>query len=559
MALMTTLVLSALSAGTVNGKPPDIKSGCTCKVNRHPQSAGMSWGWGAAPVATHALADGVPDRNNTLSNAFAQVKATLDSIRNLPHCKQAAIKDLVRSCDSFDSAGPQTPRSTQGELDLYQQQFAIRMSHCELETARQPSPSVCEPIVIDGSTASAPQTTSCVEALYQTNNMWTTYESMKSRGVVLCYAMRAEQDKQEKLELLMFLIEKTSDIGSALETSQYDLERLSETLRDVERSTRTFYDEMNASTQDIQSEMRKSFDAIRKDTSGVAGLVQSLSSSMGQAKQKLENYANRVDGLFNQVQAVGAQMDGEWSKRLAGLQAQSEEVRNLYQHQLELILTSLSQSVYAITKDVDIAASITGDMLNKFSTLDDRLSISSRKAGDLLVQIDDVRDAQLQSFANLQELTNGTMDDLRSVREGSSELRIFADTAIQFTQTFSWLNLKSFMKWYLLIFTFAAVAWWRIGTSATVALLITTFVPALLIASITSSRVPSDMNDAQPSFFCNTPYGSILAAFMVGVSVSTIAFRLRGVRTYDPAAQLDPYTGLDDMDIEEQKQNRIRL
>ncbi|KAM3419348.1 hypothetical protein BST61_g5279 [Cercospora zeina] len=536
MAVTTTLVLSALCAGTVNG---------------------MGWGFGAAPVATHALADIRPERNNTLSKVFAEAMVMLSDMPNMPHCNQAATKDLVHSCQSYDSAASaQSPRSTQGELESFQQQFAIRMSHCELQNAGQSSPSACEQIVIDGSTASASQTTSCLDALFQNNNMWTTYHGMKNNGAVLCYAMRAEQDKEEKLRLLMFLAEKVSDIGSAVDFAKHDLDQLAQTLDDVQRSTRNFHQDMVDSTKGIQSEVKKSFDAIREDTSGISDLVQSFSSSMGQVKQDLEQHVNRVHHAFNQVQAAGDKREAEWTKHLADVQS---HIHNFYQHQVEILLTDLNQRVYALTDDLDIARRVTADMLNQFGTLEDHLVNSNQKAGDLVGTIGNASEAVVQTFARMDDVATPVVDKLQMVASTLERLGPGWTSIMQILQTLSKLDPNSFMMSYAIILPFAAVAWWWIGTSGTIVILIAACGPALLIASIRPSQVTQPVGDAHPSFFCYAPYLSMLACFMAGLGAAAIISHLRRGRKYDPAAQLDPYTGLDDMEIEEQRQTRIRL
>lgn len=78
---------------------------------------------------------------------------------------------------------------------------------------------------------------------------------------------------------------------------------------------------------------------------------------------------------------------------------------------------------------------------------------------------------------------------------------------------------------------------------------------AVLITMITQ-----DSADPYASFYCKAPpYLSIFAAFVAGAGIMAMIFYFRPRPKYDPAAQLDPYTGLDDMDIAEHKHNRTRV
>lgn len=83
--------------------------------------------------------------------------------------------------------------------------------------------------------------------------------------------------------------------------------------------------------------------------------------------------------------------------------------------------------------------------------------------------------------------------------------------------------------------------------------------PALLITMIMSLLVTQDSVNAHVPFYCRAPpYLSMLATFVAGAGVATMISHFWPRPKYDPAAHLDPYTGLDDMDIEEQKQSRSR-
>ncbi|PPJ59657.1 hypothetical protein CBER1_01218 [Cercospora berteroae] len=535
MAVITTLVLSALCAGTV--------------------TAGMDWGFGAALVPTRAPVNIKSEQSTastTLSGTLAEVMAQLEAIRQLPHCKQAATKDLVHYCASHDPAGPQSSGSTQAELNVYQQHFAIRMSHCELESAGQSLPSVCDQIVA-GCATSKCQTGSCLEALFPETNAWTTYMSQKNHGIVMCHAMRAEHDKEEKIRLLQFLIERTSDIGSALEISQQNLALLTQTLRDVEHSTRTFYKDMTDSTRDLQSEIKQSFDEIHEDTTGISDVVQSIYSSVGQAKKQLDDYTAEV---LHQAQAMSAQKDDESREQLARFQSHMETVRDLYQYELQRSLTDLNQQIFALTNSVEIAGAVTGQMLNKFDALDSHLDNSNQKMGSLLVQMNNASDAQERATAQIQDAVNPIVDKLHKVDEKIAKLDRWFDTISKIVQTLSRLDVKSFVISYVLILPFAVAACWKIGFDASIAL-IGTCGPALLITTIGALQVTQDSVDANAPFYCKAPpHLSMLAAFVTGAGVATIIFCLWPRPKYDPAAQLDPYTGLDDMDIAEHKQNR---
>ncbi|CAK1355103.1 hypothetical protein CB0940_01133 [Cercospora beticola] len=539
MAVITTLVLSALCAGTV--------------------TAGMDWGFGAALVATRAPVNVKSEQSTTsttFSGTLAEVMAQLEEIRQMPRCKQAAAKDLVHYCATHDPAGTQSAHSTQAELEIYKQLFAIRITHCELESAGQSLPSACDQIVADRCATSECQTGSCLAALFPETNAWTTYMTQTNNGHVMCHAMRAEHDKEEKIRLLKFLIERTSDIGSALEMSQQNLEHLTQTLHDVKHSTRIFYDDMTNSTRDLQSEIKQSFNEIHKDTSGISGVVQSIYSSMDQAKKHLDEYTAEV---LHQARAMTAQKDDESREQLAQFQSKMEAVRNVYEYEFQRGLTDLSKQIFALTDSMEIAGAVTGQMLNNFDTLDSHLDNSNQKMGDLLVQMNNASDIQERATAQIQDALDPIVHELQGFRETVGWLIFWPKTIRRTVKFLRGPDVQLFMKSYGLILPFAAMACWIMGSGSAIALLGTCCL-ALFITMTNSLRVTQDSVDAHASFYCKaSPYVVNLAYLVAGAVIATVICRSYFRPKYDPAAQLDPYTGLDDLDIAEQKQNRSRF
>ncbi|GIZ39902.1 hypothetical protein CKM354_000326400 [Cercospora kikuchii] len=533
MALITTLVLSALCAGTVTG---------------------MDWGFGAALVATRAPVKIKSEQSTTsitVSGTLVEVMAQLEEIRQMPRCKQAAAKDLIHYCAIHDPAGTQSTHSTQAELDIYKQLFAIRITHCELESAGQSLPSACDQIVADRCATSECQTGSCLAALFPETNAWTTYMAQTNNGHVMCHAMRAEHDKEEKIRLLKFLIERTSDIGSALEMSQQNVEHLTQTLHDVKHSARTFYKDMTDSTRDLQSQIKESFHEIHKDTSGISDVVQSIYSSMGQAKKYFDDYTAEV---LHQAQALTAQKDDESREQLARFQSDMEAVRNFYEYEFQLSLTGLNKQIFALTDSMEIAGAVTGQMLNNFDTLDSHLDNSNQKMGDLLVQMNNASDIQERATAQIQDAVEPIVHRLQKVDEKIEKLDLWFNSISKIVQILSRLDVMSFLLCYAFILPFAWVACWAIGLGSSFAQIGTCGL-AVLITMITQ-----DSADPYASFYCKAPpYLSIFAAFVAGAGIMAMIFYFRPRPKYDPAAQLDPYTGLDDMDIAEHKHNRTRV
>lgn len=430
----------------------------------------MDWGFGAALVATRAPVNIKSEQSTTsatLSGTLAEVMAQLEAIHQMPHCKQAATKDLVHYCASHDPAGPQSSRSTQAELNVYQQHFAIRMSHCELESAGQSLPSLCNQIVA-GCATSECQTGSCLKALFPETNAWTTYMSQKNQGIVMCHAMRAEHDKEDKIRLLKFLIERTSDIGSVLEMSQHNLEQLTQTIRDVEDSTRAFYEDMTERTRDIRSEIKQSFHEIHKDTSGISDVVQSLYSSMDQAKKHLDDYTAEA---LHQAQALTARKDDESRAQLAQFQSEMEDVRDLYRYQFERSLQDLNRDIFAITNSVEFAGTVTGQMLNNLDTLDSHLTNSNQKMGDLLVQMNNASDIQERATAQMQDAVDPIVHKLQKADETLGGLIFCPETISNTLKFLSGPEAKCFIISYSLIFPLAAWACWTKWFGSAIALI----------------------------------------------------------------------------------------
>ncbi|KAI5369358.1 Putative nuclear fusion protein Kar5 [Septoria linicola] len=523
----------------------------------------IGWFSGAAASAPE-LSTSHSDHNVTLTRAMAQVQVTIDNIQKLPDCKRHAARGLVESCMAYDGSNAQSQRSTDAELDLYQKLFAIRMSHCELKDAAQALPSSCNAAMAPSSRdqVNEHQIQVCLDALYQDTNPWTTYTSMKTNGLIMCHAMRVEQDKDEQLHLFRILVGTTSDISKALQVNRDELDSLVAVFRNLSGGMRDFYQELHEDNQDIKASIKRSWDAVRKDVSGVSGDVQALLRFMNEANSNLQTYTSQVDEAFSQAQNLSSQMGAQWSADLVKIQDSFDDARAAYQYQLELTAADVHQRVFAITNSMETANDLSGELLDKLSNLNNGFDAPMEKLGEISIHADYVKDVQHTMLTDIYEISNVTFENMQAVNEHAASLNIWLGGITSFAQGFfatTWPAMVTFFAWSLLVAVpifrtcwavFGPVAGSFIAPCANFAL-------AAMLASLIN---PFQLGEAfianHPAFFGEAPlYLSMLVMFTTGATAVLLLQSFRRQKpAYDPAADLGACSlEEDDIDLEQKR------
>ena len=403
---------------------------------------------------------------------MANVQQIIKDIKDDSPCKRRAAMSLVDSCVKYDFQDPANSRSTDVELEDFQKIYTIRMTSCELEDAAQSMPSACNAAlnapseVLKGTS----QITICLDALYQENNPWTTYQSMKTDALIMCHAMRAEQDKDEQLHFFQVLMSSASNITEAMKNRDETLDQLFDSFSDVKDEMRDFHFELHKDNRDIKAAIKESWNSIRQDMSGVSGDIRGLLASMGEANENLHAYTSQVDDALSHAKDLSTQMDGQFATSLVKIQAGLEEARDAYQFQLELTLTKAHQQIFAITNSVEAADGLVNGALGKLSLLNVEIDVPLEKVGEIAIQAEYVRDAQDAMLTQFEEKVDPLLVNLAAAGEHAAFFSAWMGMAAGFVRNFFgkiWPAISAFLIWSALIFIFVLKGCWKVLGLAT--------------------------------------------------------------------------------------------
>lgn len=197
----------------------------------------------------------VPQRS--IMETLASVEQTIKNVENMPSCNQIAAKHLLHSCETFQDRRDGT--SADKHLEAYQQLFAIRTTGCEMAHAHHDMPYICQPL-LDPDLRGMPtdqNIQNCLHALAsQGTNHWTTYNRIKSDGLIMCHGLRAQADKDDQIHLARILFSTTADINAALNMQKDEFESVTSLISGVGRSLVGFRDAMHRDNQEIKGSLK---------------------------------------------------------------------------------------------------------------------------------------------------------------------------------------------------------------------------------------------------------------------------------------------------------------
>jgi hypothetical protein len=165
----------------------------------------------------------------------AAMARTMDIVRkvdSMSACAKVATKDLLRSCSSleasFSSDGTKLKTGIDVLLDDSMGTYSARLAVCELIQASASVPKGCESFVPRKSSMNANEyqakyddntqadTKTCINALYNVNQAWTSFCHSKQDALLMCRAARSDLDKEESLHVADILAQTAQDASSTL-------------------------------------------------------------------------------------------------------------------------------------------------------------------------------------------------------------------------------------------------------------------------------------------------------------------------------------------------------
>lgn len=195
----------------------------------------------------------------SLKAGMVKVQETLASVATMPSCRKLAAEVLLGSCETFKDLRGAQQYTGDEFLESFQQLYAIRATNCEHLDANDVLPNICRPLLETDyhGDPPIPGIKKCLEALNSgKHNQWTTYNNIKTEGLLMCHAVRTQADKDDTIALYKILASLIGDVNSVVILQKDELEALHKSLLDINGQTREFQDLLRRDNREIKAEMK---------------------------------------------------------------------------------------------------------------------------------------------------------------------------------------------------------------------------------------------------------------------------------------------------------------
>ncbi|KAF2162300.1 hypothetical protein M409DRAFT_27304 [Zasmidium cellare ATCC 36951] len=341
--------------------------------------------------------------NVTLTGYIAEVQATLQSLESKPACSRLAHKTLLNACGAYDRNSNQAFRSTDEAVKTFRDVFAIQMTACEMDEAQQEMPATCQPLLQPLAQDPRPYISDCLSSLHDSINPWTSYVHNKDSGDVMCFAMRAEMDKDEQLDNFRKMIAALQNIGYVIQDHGMTIDQILQLSKGLQTQVRESFILLQHETEQYHASIKQSFSEVAKDMSLMGQGVHSLLNSVGQVDQGLQQHLVQVKKIFERMVSLGTNVE-TYSTGVAIAREEFGELQARVQLQYQQMLEDVFKRVYELTADVTranegvaslagLVASINTGMDSTFFALQG-ISIAADgvqyKMGDIHTQLDEM-------------------------------------------------------------------------------------------------------------------------------------------------------------------------
>lgn len=366
-------------------------------------------GWPFTTSVSTVSSAGI-EPNVTLTGYLAEVQATLQSLESKPICSRIAHKTLLNACGKYDGRNNQVFRSTDEAVKTFRDLFAIQITACEMDDARQAMPASCQPLLGPLSQDPRDDISNCLSSLHDLVNPWTSYRHNKDAGDVMCYAMRAQMDTGEQLNDLRKLISVLEAIGYIVRDHGMSLEQLLQVTENLGSKLGDVFAAIQHEQQKLSAEVIQSFSKIQKDVSLMGEGVSSLRNSVGEVDHELQKHMGHVNNIFDRMMSLGTTVD-TWTTGVTVAREEFGELQARMQMQMQQVLENVFKGVYELTAEVSRA----NEGVSSFA--------------ELVVAINDGIDG---TFATLQGVNIAAGDAQHKIRGISKTLE---DIAVQTNST----------------------------------------------------------------------------------------------------------------------------
>jgi hypothetical protein len=402
----------------------------------------------------------------SLSQAMLDVQNHVQEVEKLPSCKRIASKKLIHSCVSFDSLRSDLPYEKDTSLESFRNLFALRMTHCELADADIPMPRICSPLLDPTLDDEFPAhlLTECLHSMHAIPSSWDSFNHAKTRGAIMCHAMRSEIDKDEQLQLFKLLFSTVSSVVTSVGDSNLELQKAHEFFSELRASMRDFYVQLQSDTEQAYSKASESWTEIevrlQDDMRDVTQNIRVVVQALHEADARLNVYSQSVEDKLRSDQKQATDMALSRREELLHLQEEIEARRDWLAYQTELALQNFTNGIYGVTRDLNIANELSGNLAARLHShaaqLDSQIGqmhalhettaafniVQSEQHGRLLHQLDE-----------MASRSSETLEALQAASEYALQWEGIMKTIFGFVQG----NLLLRLTFYFVLFFFAAL------------------------------------------------------------------------------------------------------
>lgn len=180
-----------------------------------------------APAIKHLMLTRLSNSSPSLDAA----KRIIDDLASGPACAHGPTVRLIRQCKL--TSPKHQDSNVNDQLDNARYVYALSMSACEMQKAREVLPSKCQMFTNlldapmgerDISIVPNSNIDSCLESIKDKHYYWTTYDNFRQQSSSLCESSRIDHDREDLLAHYKQSLAVHSELLDALRTQKADLE-----------------------------------------------------------------------------------------------------------------------------------------------------------------------------------------------------------------------------------------------------------------------------------------------------------------------------------------------
>ncbi|KAF2020890.1 hypothetical protein BU24DRAFT_456916 [Aaosphaeria arxii CBS 175.79] len=254
----------------------------------------------------------------------------IQHMESAPDCNRLAALSLINDCKSLEDGPNETKRAFPNILDEVKSEYAARLAVCELVGARAkvsrdclilvPSAAACDEGGLFSfgrrkrSQASAgelcyPKATqakfeSCLKALADNAQSWTSYSNSRQNAVVMCRASRDSIEREKTLAIYKSLAEVVADLTGAYEETSRNLQHAMETWLDEQHK---FADKIRMSQENVRNEMQANRDMTRQSFADLSHQAKELRQYLAGYEVSIKHFQQFMKEVFHNISESSSQ------------------------------------------------------------------------------------------------------------------------------------------------------------------------------------------------------------------------------------------------------------